>query len=375
MNHKSTFCHIPRMSAMLAALAVACLFSITSCSKKEATNNGNPTTSVCEAAPTEATTPATKGKGGVQRTLSGVVTVADLSGSEDGSLLNVIFNENTAFFTVTDAASIAVIKNAFSTGTPVQITYDPWQSVVISATQPSAQDAATVNSRVKINGAATAVKIDFTRMTDDVINEPQAMGVLNTTDPGLNNLIPDFATAQMMFNYIAQQCCDLPGPYAIDYCIPFQYCQDGCYARAHKMVWIINNRYKYGTKKIFSFANAGTGPGTPRLCVQGQKWGGCCIRWWYHVAPLVTVKTPSGPKAYVFDPAMFNQPVLLATWLHAQENPACAGVYIPKVVMINVQPNSSYWPSGSTGYSFSGDPSYSLTNAKLSEYSSYITCP
>jgi hypothetical protein len=95
-------------------------------------------------------------------------------------------------------------------------------------------------------------------MTNAQLDEPSGMGVMNTTDPGLNNVIPDFATAQLMFDYICRQCCALPGPYAVDYCIPFQYCRDGCYARAHKMCWIINNRYKYGTKKIFSFANAGT---------------------------------------------------------------------------------------------------------------------
>jgi hypothetical protein len=372
MNHKSTFFRIPRMSAMLATLAVAGLFSITSCNKKEAANKGNTTTSVCEAAPTETTTPATKGKGGVQRSLSSVVTVAGIRPIEGSTSIEVFFNENTEFFSVSEPALINTVKEALSTGNPLLVTFNPWEGVLISATTPDAKDIAAVKSRATVFSAENSRIIDFTKTPDDVINEPEAMGILNTTDPGLNNLIPDFATAQLMFDYIANQCCRLPGPFSIDYCISFQYCQDGCYARAHKMCWIINNKYKYGTKKIFSFANAGS----DKLCVQGQKWGGCCIRWWYHVAPLVTIKTPTGPKAYVFDPAMFNQPVLLATWLHAQENPACAtGSMVANVTMINVQPTTSYAPSGSSGLVFGTDPSYTSTNTTLYNYANLVTCP
>ena len=88
------------------------------------------------------------------------------------------------------------------------------------------------------------------------------------------------------------------------------------------------------------------------------------------------VKTPTGPKAYVFDPAMFNQPVLLATWLHAQENPACAtGSMVANVTMINVQPTTSYAPSGSSGLAFGTDPSYTSTNTTLYNYANLVTCP
>ena len=138
------------------------------------------------------------------------------------------------------------------------------------------------------------------------------------------------------------------------------------------MCWILNTKYNYATHKVFSFANAGT----DELCVKGEKWGGCCVNWWYHVAPLVNIKTPAGTKAYVFDPAMFDQPVLLATWLHAQENPACDPVGDnPHVSMINIQPTSSYSPNGTTGYLFDTDPTYSSTDHYLSLYSPLTTCP
>ncbi|MES2701403.1 MAG: protein-glutamine glutaminase family protein [Bacteroidota bacterium] len=307
------------------------------------------------------------------QTLTSVMTVANITTSA-GASAEVIFNENTQFFTVTDAAALAALKSAFGNNKPVQITFDPWAGVIVKVAEPATADAAAYNARGIENGSATAMQINMATLKNDMVDVPvpEAIGILNTTSPGLTNVIPDFATAQMMFDYIAHQCCQLPGPYAIDYCIPFQYCMDGCYARAHKMCYIINKRYNYGTKKIFSFANTGV----DRLCVQGQKWGGCCITWWYHVAPLVTVKTPTGPKSYVFDPAMFNQPVLLSVWLHAQENPSCVPTgKVPHVTMINIRPTASYAPSGMSGMSFSTDPSYSATNSTLNSYRYLQTCP
>ena len=304
-----------------------------------------------------------------------VVTVAIIRTADDGISTDVMFNENEEIFTIQDAVVIASLKDALSNNKPVQITFDPWKATVLSVSKATIQDAATLSSRQLIKSPATARKVDMASMSNDIIDNgvtPAGIAPINTTTTGLTNVIPDFETAQLMFNYIAHQCCAIPGPYAVDHCITFQYCQDGCYARAHKMCWIINNRYHYGTKKIFSFANAGN----DKLCVQAQKWGGCCINWWYHVAPLVTIQTTTGPKAYVFDPAMFDQPVLLSTWLHAQANPACVpSGKVPHVTMINVQPTTSYSPSDNTGYAFDTDPLYTNTNSTLVSYKNLISCP
>lgn len=372
MTTTNSFRRIKKLSAILSVLAVATVLSLNSCDKKETTKNSVRTAAT--AAPAATSTPATTGAGkaGSNQVLTSVLTVAGIRPMQGSNAIEVFFNENAEFFTVTNDALIAAVKEAFSANRPMLVTFDPWQGVLVDITTPTQQQLAETRASRTVNTATgSAIKVDLSKMSDNTINQPEALGILNTTDPGLNNLIPDFATAQLMFDYIVKQCCALPGPYGIDKCISFQYCQDGCYARAHKMCYVINNRYKYGTKKIFSFANSGS----DKLCVQAQKWGGCCIRWWYHVAPLVTVQTPTGPKAYVFDPAMFNQPVLLATWLHAQENPACAASFTPHVTMINVQPTTSYTPAGSSGLSFSTDPMFTSTNSTLTSYSSLITCP
>jgi hypothetical protein len=276
-----------------------------------------------------------------------------------------MFSQLAEIFTVYDANVIASLNSAFAASKTIRITFDPWRATVLSVAPAATDISATMHRQAGNTGTAYSMATTPTATLDDA----SAMGILNTTSAGLTNVIPDMATAQMMFDYLEHQCCAVPGPYTIDYCISFQYCEDGCYARAHKMCYVINNKYHYATHKIFSFANAGS----DQLSVKGEKWGGCCVNWWYHVAPLVNIKTPTGTKAYVFDPAMFDQPVLLSAWLHAQENPACSGS--AHVSMINIQPTTSYAPASYSGYLFNTDPLYTDTDATLVSYSPLTTCP
>jgi hypothetical protein len=362
--------YVLKLSAALSALAIAGAIVFTaSCNKNKETSQ---TTAASHRSVQAATVTEGARTGSSRQVLTGVVTVAMLRASDDGRVVRAMFNENEQILNVIDDASKASLNKAFAANKPVQISYDPWAALIISVSEPSTQEQAALNARGVNSNMGLASRIDLANTPADVINDPAGMAIINTTDPGLTPVIPDMQTAQAMFDYITHQCCQLPGPYAVDHCITFQYCEDGCYARAHKMCWILNNKYKFATKKIFSFANAGH----DELCVKAEKWGGCCINWWYHVAPLVTIKTPSGPKAFVFDPAMFDQPVLLSAWLHAQENPACVpSGDVPHVSMINIQPTSSYSPSGSTGMVFNTDPAYTSTNSTLTSYRYLISCP
>jgi len=335
--------------------------AINACNKNrqsQSDNNGLQTTEQVVGQPLEQNAPQTK-----------VVTVFDIGEAKDGTT-HVAFRELAEAFRISDPAVISVLKKAFQEQSAVSITFDPWLGVVKQASAPTAtQSLARVSGPASTYLPGASHMVDPSAMNQPNFSDPVALGILNTTTTGLINVIPDWATAQQMFDYIEHQCCALPGPYAIDHCISFQYCEDGCYARAHKMCWILNNTYHYATHKVFSFAYPTS---TYTLSVKAEKWGGCCINWWYHVAPLVNIKTPSGIKAYVFDPAMFDQPVLLATWLHAQENPACAGGN-GKVTSFNIQPTTSYWPSDTAH--FGTDPAYANTNSTLISYAPLKTCP
>ncbi|MCI0376143.1 MAG: hypothetical protein L0215_00910 [Gemmataceae bacterium] len=187
-------------------------------------------------------------------------------------------------------------------------------------------------------------------------------------------IIPSYKKAKEIFDYCAKQSCHLPGPYDIAPCIPFQYVIDGCYARAHKMRWIITTKYRYCCEKVFSFANQND----DTLAVKADKWGGCCVTWWYHVAPLVRVRVRIGRfiklvLAMVIDPGMFDKPVLVSTWLSAQKNTACAAN--ANVSMYSIQPGSAYWPDNYQGTAFGTDPAYTQTDATLTSYSGLVTCP
>ena len=321
-------------------------------------------------ATTTAPTTASANRG---QSLDQVVTVAAIRPG-DGGTATVLFNQNQEVFTISDATAITQLNAALQANMPVKITYNPWSATVLQVATLSNSELLSYGQRKAAPAADAGTTVSSMRFVDnspipETVNDVSALGVLNTTTPGLTPAIPDMATAQLMFNYITKQCCALPSPYALDFCISFQYCEDGCYARAHKMCWILNNKYHYATHKVFSFANVGS----HSLSVKAEKWGGCCINWWYHVAPLVTINTPKGPKAYVFDPAMFDQPVPLNTWLNAQKNPACSSdAYVD---MFNIQPTSSYSPSSYSGYTISPDPYYTDTDTTLVHYSTLQTCP
>ena len=116
-----------------------------------------------------------------------------------------------------------------------------------------------------------------------------------------------------------------------------------------------------------------------RLSVQANKWGGCCVTWWYHVAPLVRVRISirklgiSAELAMVIDPGMFDKPVLLSSWLAAQENPLCHPH--ARVSKYSIQPGSAYTPAFGSTTTFTTDPSYTATNGTLIGYKNGVTCP
>ena len=192
-------------------------------------------------------------------------------------------------------------------------------------------------------------------------------------------VIPSYKVAKDIFDFCAAQSCNLPGPYAIaPHCIPFQYVRDGCYARAHKMRQIITDQYGYCCEKVFSFAI----PYPNRLALKAGKWGGCCVTWWYHVAPLVRVRIKikllsfnlDFVLAMVIDPGMFDKPVLLSTWLGAQEDSTC---WTPaKVTQYSIQPGSAYWPANGIRDGVQHRPELhvdALTYLNL--YKNLTTCP
>jgi Glutaminase len=311
-----------------------------------------------------------------------LVTVAAIRKGKDKSY-QYLFNERQRIFLLSERTAgtgdpARLLKEALDKRIPIKVTLD--------ARRPIIQRVSAISKRELEEFARTHIPLPKSE-TDRVAPIDVAKidpTKFNIVDAYLKwrcfrlctKIIPSYAKAKEIFDFCAQLSCHLPGPYAVTPCIPFQYVRDGCYARAHQMRRIITTRYGYCCEKVFSFAPYDD----DTLAVQANKWGGCCVLWWYHVAPLVRVRLkfrlPGLPRnfsivlALVIDPSMFDKPVLLSTWLSAQENKSCSP--LAKVSAYSIQPGSAYTPGWNNA--FGTDPTYTLTEATLLNYKNLTTC-
>lgn len=113
--------------------------------------------------------------------------------------------------------------------------------------------------------------------------------------------------------------------------IPFAYAKDGCYARAHEMARLLENK-KIITGKVFLESTNDQHP----LTVNSPEAGK--ITWWYHVASFVNVKTETGVETYVIDPSLFHQAVPLKEWVRIQTTDAKAEARYFFTKRFNFQP-------------------------------------
>jgi Glutaminase len=310
-----------------------------------------------------------------------MLTVAAIRESADGKALECLFNERQQIYALPGAARtreavLGRLREALERNEPLKAVLNPRRGVVERVAEPSDRERREFEKlRIPLENPEKPIRVDVSRIdptTFNIVDYYLDIPVFKLC----KRTIPSYKVAKDIFDFCAAQSCHLPGPPAISHCIPFQYVRDGCYARAHKMRQIIEDQYGYCSEKVFSFAL-----GADDLAVRANKWGGCCVTWWYHVAPLVRVrvriKLPpivnlDFQLAMVIDPSMFDKPVLLSTWLMAQEDKTCAPN--AKVTTYSIQPSSAYWPQGGPG-SYGTDPTYALTHATLLGYKNLTTCP
>lgn len=309
---------------------------------------------------------------------TGILTVANIRRPRGKRVTEIRFNEREQVFTlpadVRSRAGIANrLKGALGRRQPVRAVLDPRRGTVRRIDALAAEELAEFQrTRTLLDKPDKPVRVDVGAI------DPTTFNVVDRylkfpTFRLCSRIVPDYKTAKKIFDFCAAQSCHLPGPPTVTPCIPFQYVRDGCYARAHKMRKIIEERFGYCCEKVFSFANQNDDD----LAVRADKWGGCCVVWWYHVAPLIRVRIAIGPVRFVLalvvDPSMFDKPVLLSTWLMAQQNTGCAAN--AKVSMYSIQPGSAYTPANFQGTAFTTDPAYTATDATLIMYKTLTTCP
>ena len=285
-----------------------------------------------------------------------------------------LFNEHQRIFTLSPESGDAptrYLEAALKARRPVRVTTDLTGSTIAAVAEPTPDEVERfARVRIPLPRPAPSRDIEVAKLdptTFNIVDYHLKWPIFRRC----TRIIPTYAKAKEIFDFCAGLSCHLPGPPAVSPCIPFQYVRDGCYARAHQMRRIITTKYKYCCEKVFSYGNEGQ----DRLAVKADKWGGCCVTWWYHVAPLVRVRLRvRGLKvkrpialAMVIDPGMFDKPVLLSTWLAAQENTSCHPS--ANVSSYSIQPGEAYTPGYST------DPNYTATEATLIAYKTLTTCP
>lgn len=91
--------------------------------------------------------------------------------------------------------------------------------------------------------------------------------------------------------------------------IPFDLPEDGCYARAHEMALLLEEKGVI-TGKTFIEGN---------LRVETKNSPKGYVEWWYHVAPIVSVRKKDGSKGiFVLDPSIFKKAVPAEEWYEIQ---------------------------------------------------------
>jgi hypothetical protein len=305
---------------------------------------------------------------------SGILTVAAIRSRKGKRDTEYLFNERQSIFTLRASGKAARdfsarLNDALRKKLPVKAVLDIRQGLIHRIGAPSPKELREFGRlRVLLEKPDKSLRVDVSSI------DPVAFNLVGhhrrfRCFRRCKRIIPSYKKAKKIFDFCAKQTCSLGGPFNISPCIPFQYVIDGCYARAHKMRWIITTKYGYCCEKVFSFANQNN----DRLAVRANKWGGCCVEWWYHVAPLVRVRLGRfGVLCLVIDPGMFDKPVLLSTWLAAQENTGCDPA--ADVSMYSIQPGSAYWPANYAGTAFGTDPNYVQTDATLIAYRNLVTC-
>ena len=100
--------------------------------------------------------------------------------------------------------------------------------------------------------------------------------------------------------------------------VPYHYPVDGCYARAQMMAQMLT-RAGIASERVFATSTVPGGLHIPNQYSEDQPGGAPPeTTWWYHVAPIVRVKTATGAiEETVIDPSTQSGPVPIATWLAA----------------------------------------------------------
>ena len=108
--------------------------------------------------------------------------------------------------------------------------------------------------------------------------------------------------------------------------VPYHYPVDGCYARAQMMSQVLTAA-GFASERVFATTPMPGGLHIPNQFSEdqaGPPGGQPETTWFYHVAPIINVRGPSGSQQIVIDPSTQPGPATVDAWLAAMGTPASA---------------------------------------------------
>ncbi len=115
---------------------------------------------------------------------------------------------------------------------------------------------------------------------------------------------------------------------------------DGCYARTHLMVRRLLGQ-GLTPSKVWAFAASAT----DLLWTETPDHPEGRVQWGYHVAPVLVVREPDGEmRGRVFDPLLFDRPVLVEEWRSALHDTPTLVQTAPGDPPLPARGGSGYWP-------------------------------
>ncbi|HZU35360.1 MAG TPA: protein-glutamine glutaminase family protein [Gemmataceae bacterium] len=115
---------------------------------------------------------------------------------------------------------------------------------------------------------------------------------------------------------------------------------DGCYARTHLMVQRLLQR-GLTPWKAWAFAASAA----DLLWTEAPDHPDGRVHWGYHVAPVLLVREPDGViQEMVFDPLLFDRPVLVEEWRSALHDTPTLVRTAPGEPPLPPRGGTGYWP-------------------------------
>ncbi|MDO4763750.1 MAG: protein-glutamine glutaminase [Flavobacteriaceae bacterium] len=186
---------------------------------------------------------------------------------------------------------------------------------------------------------------------------------ITKVNSNLQSIVPDEATLNKLFEEIKTQTCSFDKKYP---CISFDYPEDGCYARAHKMKQFLAQK-GYDCEKQFIYGNL-------RIRYDGitPERGGCCVNWSYHTSVLVSYRDERGKvQKKILDPSISKKgPLSVEEWEKACQNSSCGDVEITKSITVS----SDIYARNINGDKVIYDPNYKNTDCVLQIFSRVFGC-